>query len=417
MKTLTKLEHEVIRKKDIENDKFFNELHSFSRTDKGLKVLTPGTDYVKTGNHVGVIQTRSGFVLEILPKIHEASSDIESTRRMFIKMLRTLNNVPRYRQLNLANLRSETMPLLEIFISMFIDEVQDIVRRGIKSNYVGVEENCQFMKGKLVAGEHVRRNAVHKERFYVNYDEYIEDIPQNRVLKAALMFCAKLSRWESNRKRIREHLFIFDGVSISLHPSVEFGKIIYDRTTDYYARALEWAMLFLGGKSFATYSGSSIAYALLFPMELVFESYVYSCLKKHTVLREITYQSSRYYLASEGGVPIFMIKPDIVAMSADGSKRYIIDAKWKVLDEENRGDKYGISQADMYQLLSYAEVFRKAKGEEVVLFLIYPQTGSLTIPRVFTYNVAHDTKIHVVPLDLIALLRDDVECLDVFITA
>ena len=61
---------------------------------------------------------------------------------------------------------------------MFIDEVQDIVRR---TTCVSIEENCQFMKGKLVAGEHVPRNAVHKERFYVNYDEYIEDIPQNRV--------------------------------------------------------------------------------------------------------------------------------------------------------------------------------------------------------------------------------------------
>ncbi len=414
MKTLTKLEFETISPKETGSERFFQELNLFALSDKGRKVLTAGPDYIKTGSHVGVIQTRSGFVLEILPKIHETGSDIESTRRLFVNMLRSLHKVPKYRQLNLANLRPEKMPLFEIFISMFTDEVQAIVRRGVKSNYVGMEENCRFMRGKLVAGEHVRRNAVHKERFYVNYDEYIEDIPQNRVLKAALMYCMKVSRWELNRKRIKEHLFVLDGVSIPLHPSSEFAKIIYDRTTDYYAKALEWAMLFLGGKSFTAYSGSSIAYALLFPMELVFESYVCSCLKRYSDLRDITYQSSRYYLASEGGDPMFLTKPDIIAMSPDGSKRYIIDAKWKVLDEANRSDKYGISQGDMYQLLSYAEVYRWRESREIELFVVYPRTSSLTEKKTFTLNVMKPTKLTVVPFDIHEVLSGEFTCLDVF---
>ncbi len=412
MKILNKLEHEIITEAEVGNENYFRELHSFALTEKGRKVLTPGTNYVKTGNHVGVIQTRSGFILEILPKIHEVDSDVESTRRMFVKMLKTLRNVPKYRDLNLAHLRVETMPILEIFISMYLDEVQAIIKRGVKSNYISMEENCCYLKGKLVAGEHIRRNIVHKERFYLNYDEYIEDIPQNRVLKAALLYCGKISGCESNRRRIREHLYIFDRVSIPIRPSTEFDKIIYDRTSDYYARALEWAMIFLGGKSFTTYSGNSIAYALLFPMELVFESFVYTCINEHTHLSDVTYQSMRYYLAKEGSDPIFMIKPDIVALSSDRKKRYILDAKWKIIDQENRSDKYGISQSDMYQLLSYAEIYRSNEDMDVELFIVYPKTEMLVDAKTFTYNTRFATKLTVIPFDIKAILENDATCLN-----
>jgi 5-methylcytosine-specific restriction endonuclease McrBC regulatory subunit McrC len=31
--------------------------------------------------------------------------------------------------------------------------------------------------------ENIRRNSLHKERFAVEYDEFTEDIPENRLIK------------------------------------------------------------------------------------------------------------------------------------------------------------------------------------------------------------------------------------------
>ena len=66
MKTLVRLEHEKILKTELA-EKEFAELHAFALTEKGREVLMAGPDYVKTRSYVGVIQTRSGLVMEILP--------------------------------------------------------------------------------------------------------------------------------------------------------------------------------------------------------------------------------------------------------------------------------------------------------------------------------------------------------------
>ena len=47
-----------------------------------------------------------------------------------------------------------------------------------------------------------------------------------------------------------------------------------------YELAISWCRVFLKGESFTSYSGTEVAYALLFPMEVLFESYVAANLKK-----------------------------------------------------------------------------------------------------------------------------------------
>lgn len=54
-------------------------------------------------NYVGVIQTDSGLVVEILPKIHREKSEgeesVPDTRRLFLRVLRTVKDSP-FRQFN-----------------------------------------------------------------------------------------------------------------------------------------------------------------------------------------------------------------------------------------------------------------------------------------------------------------------------
>jgi len=404
--------------------KQFTELHDFALTEKGSKVLTAGYKSVKTRSHVGVIQTRSGMVLEILPKIsRDKEANTETMRMDFIKMLRVMKNLPGFRDMNLTNLRITKMPLFEIFISMFLTEIQTIVKKGLKSSYVEREDNMNFLRGKLVAGEHIRRNHIHRERFYVRYDEYIQDIPKNRILKTALIYLDRVSKTSANRQKIRELMFVFDEVKPALNPENEYGKITHDRTTDYYTRALTWAMLFLRGKSFATYSGSSIAFALLFPMEKVFENYLYHCLKKHSPLTDVVSQSTKYSLAKENIRQLFQLRPDITAVGRDNT-RYIIDAKWKLLDQTDKDSKYGISQTDMYQLFSYAKIYQAQENTQTKLCLIFPKTEMFSETKTMHFNDnqgANGTEIKILPFDLSGSLnfintetefwREQFECL------
>ena len=92
-------------------------------------------------NYVGVIQTKDGTTIEILPKIKNAT--IEKSKEILIKMLKTLKNSP-FKNSSVANLKSSKIPLFEIFISMFLEELTILVRNGIKSDYIVSPEKHTF---------------------------------------------------------------------------------------------------------------------------------------------------------------------------------------------------------------------------------------------------------------------------------
>ena len=180
----------------------------------------------------------------------------------------------------MAHLKNRKMPLLEIFISMFLDELSHHLKRGIKSDYILKEENLRFLKGKLKIGEQIKKNFIHKERFFVEYDEFISDRVENRLIKTTLRYLYKKSRSNRNQQRIREFLFVFDDVGVSHHIKTDFAKVKLNRQMKDYEQVLLWCKTFLLGNSFSPYKGDDVAFALLFDMNLLFESYVYDSLRR-----------------------------------------------------------------------------------------------------------------------------------------
>ena len=59
-------------------------------------VLTFRNGELRTGNYVGVIETRHGTVLEILPKMDFVgdAEEFTGTRQVFLQMLRTWRGLP-----------------------------------------------------------------------------------------------------------------------------------------------------------------------------------------------------------------------------------------------------------------------------------------------------------------------------------
>lgn len=147
----------------------------------------------------------------------------------------------------------------------------------------------------------------------------------------------------------------------------DFSKIVPDRKTTDYQTALLWSKVFLMGKSFTSFSGSEVAFALLFPMETLFESYIAAQLKKmlgHSGYT-LSAQDKTYHLFDEPRK--FLMKPDIVIKNRVLGQVFVMDTKWKVLSDAKAN--YGISQADMYQMYAYQ---KKYTSENVTL--LYPLT-------------------------------------------
>lgn len=337
-------------------------------------------------NYVGVITMADGTTIEILPKLYSVKhqDNDKQSKEILIKMLRTLYNMPSI-TLQSTNLDIEKMPLFEIFIRMFIDEVLKITRSGLKSSYETLEENVTFFKGKLKFAEHIRKNFVHRERNYISYDAFTVNRPENKVLKTALQFLYLHTRSSKNKTDIKNILAVFEDVDMSLDYKTDLAKIIPDRNTKGYSTALEWAKVFLSGKSFTSFSGSETALALLFPMDKLFECYIASLVKKEMAASnyKVSTQHTGYYLFDEPK-KTFKIRPDIVISNPDNI--FVFDTKWKILDKDK--NNYNISQGDMYQMYVYQK-----KYEAKSVTLLYPLSHLISSEKLIKYTTENGNVI------------------------
>ncbi|AHJ13391.1 McrC family protein [Sulfurospirillum multivorans] len=323
-------------------------------------------------NYVGVIQTKDGTTIEILPKIQNISE--EKSKDILIKMLKTLKKSP-FKNCNMAHLKSAKMPLLEIFITMFLEELAALVRKGIKSDYITKEENLKFLKGKLKIGEQIKQNTIHKERFFVEFQEFLSDRAENRLIKTTLQYLYKKSKLNANQQRIREFLFVFDEISVCKDIKNDFLHVKPNRQMKDYEHVLLWCKTFLLENSFSPYKGNDIAFALLFDMNLLFESYVGDYLKKKGL--HVKLQDAKHHLAYENESGRFRLKPDILIY--DEEELLIADTKWKILSKEKTNE--GISQPDMYQLYAYGTKYEACQE----MYLIYPKDNDINTRR-FVFN-------------------------------
>ena len=162
-----------------------------------------------------------------------------------------------------------------------------------------------------------------------------------------------------------------------------------------YTFALSCCRGFLKGESFASYSGSEVAYALLFPMESLFESYVTANLKKVVNPSEYTVSAQdRGYYLFDYPQHRFSLRPDIVIRRRSDGAIFVMDTKWKLLTDTPQLN-YGISQSDMYQMYAYQ---KKYKSKNVTL--LYPLSDKVNPDKDISYKSDDGVTVDVKFLDL-----------------
>lgn len=119
------------------NQKEFNNLVTFIHEFTGDTGSSDALDFmnisfrrnvgevVSIKNYVGLIQLKNGFQIQVLPKISFGEEDKENlkTKRVFLKMLCSMKYFPG-KVFNDASLKVDQMNLYELFINMYLQEVQ-----------------------------------------------------------------------------------------------------------------------------------------------------------------------------------------------------------------------------------------------------------------------------------------------------
>lgn len=390
--------------------KHYDELELFAKTDKGKDVLqfTANGRYLQAKSYVGTIQTTSGFILEILPKTVSKNEEvnkekeIENSKQIFMKLLHLLHKLPNYKNIDSANFeRIKDLEIFEIFIFMFLEEVGIIIKKGIKSDYVGQEDNLFYLKGKLLINEQIKRNSIHKERFYVQYDDYNQNRAENRLIKSTLKLLSNISKDFNNQRKIRQYLEHMNWIELSLNIDKDFSMVKTGRGMEHYKNALIWAKVFLKKESFSNFNGDTVAFAILYPMEKLFECFVEWWLEKEHPHLQIEAQNGGYdFVIKEDNKPLFGVRPDFL-IKKENKVICVADAKWKLIEEDKN-----LSQSDFYQLFAYKHIFsyqekiKNRENKKLALRIYYPKIERVfEKPKIFQY-FGEEGKIKIVPLDI-----------------
>ena len=397
----------------------WNELYQYWQdNDDVKKVLEFDGHHLKAQNYVGIIQTQN-LSIEILPKIYDSDNE-DKTRNIFVEMLKPLLNINEV-QVNKADLSlTKNKNIYEIFITMFVEYIDTLIHKGLKSQYISKEDNQFFLKGKLKFNEHIKRNYIHKERFYVEFDEYMQDRVENRLLKSTIRLLLKKTNNYENKRALRQQLFVFDEVQFSSSYDVDISKINLHRGMKYYEMPLQLAKVFLTHKSFTSMRGNDNVFALLFPMEKVFENYMEFVLNNSKKVLEIDIVQINggkdEYLLSNGPCKMTGLQPDYLLKMKGTRKDIVIDAKWKLLEAtESKSkdcEKINISSADVYQIFSYLH-FYDCKD---TAYLFVPQVD-IEVFLPFTYlkkSGNSEKKLKIIPINLKKIINSHKLTKDIF---
>lgn len=350
---------------------------------------------VRFSQHCGVI-CLGNTVIEVLPKIAGKELDAGSCRDVLIGMLSESRLIEPTTAAT-GPMRLQRTVLLDAFVLAFCRELEVQVAQGLVRQYVDRLDNIPVVRGKLRLELLFKENVVRKERMYCEYDELSADILLNRAIKGVLRKLTRFPLGLRAAKYVRELSLRFDAVSDVIATPGMLDDIALDRTMTRYASIVEQCRWFLHGIYPDVTTGDSEAAALLFDMNKLFEVCVTHAARREAWRRglRVHAQGPRKWFARDvaGARDIFAMKPDITITDAERVVLVVADAKWKLLDEND--GKFGVTEADMYQMAAYASRYGAARAT-----LIYPRQLGFTRRRELrTYTP--QAVIELVPFDVV----------------
>jgi len=317
---------------------------------------------VKFNQYVGVIQV-GNLTIEILPKIGKTSGNNDKTlwQKVLIDMLRECHWMQVYAH-EKAALRFKSNSILEVYLEIFINECEKLIRQGLIKKYRAVNNNSTTLKGKIIFARQIQMNSIHNERFYTRHDIFDRENIFNQILLKALNLVPVLSQSPFLKDKVSNLLLSFPELSDIVVTSSTFEKLIFDRKSIRYKEAIEVAAMLLLNYRPDIISGNNHILSILFDMNDLWEEYIYRQLLRFKPNNlQIRAQNSKSFWKLDGSQSFKKIRPDIVIYNQETGSNIILDTKWKIPENNIPSD------SDLKQMFVYNEYWDGTQA-----LLVYP---------------------------------------------
>jgi 5-methylcytosine-specific restriction enzyme subunit McrC len=323
---------------------------------------------VRFRNYVGVIQVID-LTIEILPKVDDITDASEESlsqwHDVLLRMLHESGTLP-LDSLSNAMLREKENSLLDVYLTLFLNEVEGLLHRGLIKRYRHKEGQQNALRGTLQFSKHIAHNLVHQERFYTRHQTYDHQHLHNQLVRQALLLLPRLTTSPTLRGRAARALLSWADIPTIKVTAATFARLSYNRKTEAYRPAMVIARLLLLNHRPDLRGGDNDLIALLFNMNQLWERYVLRTLQRLYCPHGWTVSKPGYktFWKAEGKITSEM-QPDIL-IEVPGKGNMVLDAKWKRPN--------GLpAEADLRQLYAYAHHYRARQT-----FLLYPHTTAET---------------------------------------
>lgn len=354
-----------------------------------------GRRSLKLDSYVGVLETPCGTRLEILPKHFEVGDCVRESRKLLRKLIQAALSL-KPRQASATGLELFDAPLTEWVMAQFLGELDHLLKRGVRFDYQRIEEEQRFLRGQLNVVAQMRQPPGRQHHFQIRHDVFLPNRAENRLIKRALEMVAKATQDAANWRLANELRAWMHEVPSSTQVAHDFRAWSNDRLMAHYQAIKPWCSLILNERMPLAVAGAWQGMSLLFPMEKLFERYVEAWVRQRLLQgAACTAPARSHFLCQHDGDDMFRLEPDLLIKQ--GQRNWVLDAKWKRLDAADREKKYGLSQADFYQLFAYGQKYLAGEGEMV---LIYPKWQGLQGPLEEAFVFDDKLKLWVLSFDL-----------------
>jgi 5-methylcytosine-specific restriction enzyme subunit McrC len=386
-----------------------NSDEELSEEQKGTRRFQPFLTFdgnqIRAKNYVGFIQNGVD-VIEIFPKVFRSISGAADNKHLMLRHIFYWFDFCRKWQFPFSNVTLDNFEIVdfpELIINLIATQLYEAVSSSPLSMYEPIEEALQTPRGSINFSRYVTNSLGrgNHQNIECDYEPFQFNNRLNKIIKYCSRLLLRQTKFVENQRLLQEITFILSDVDDSTFQAADLDSVRLNPFFTSYEKVIDSCRIVLNQQVYSSSTYDLQQWCLLFPMEYIFEDFLAGFLDVHFgVDWKIDYQKSDMFVSD---LPrAFQMQHDIFLTSRSApSRQIIVDAKYKVRDPNFKDDstrKKGVSQADLYQMLTYA---MKRGCTEVLL--LYPNTSEdLKEPDFFRVEtrLSDSPPIHVVAAEI-----------------
>ncbi|EJF07697.1 McrBC 5-methylcytosine restriction system component [Thiovulum sp. ES] len=336
----------------ISNDSLVSSI----RKDVSLqRYFTSDFGGIKTSSFCGSLKVGNSDIL-ILPKISK-SRDVNF--KIFTYMILYSHDI-KNRDIDSSTYHEN---LLEVFIDIFSKSLLEIINRnGLYKEYVSVQNENSFLKGKLILKDYILKRNV-SSKILCEYDEFSANHKLNQFFTYTVR---ELKKFSKNKLSLIKLEKIFSEVEPIYNEKIEFNHLNIRFKENF--NLAKFLLKHLTNKKIR----NSENFSFMFDMDLLFEDFIGKIFKEvaNAKLQEVGYFGN------------LKLTPDIVLDDL------IVDLKYKIFKDE-------VKKEDKYQMYIYGNNFERKNT-----MLLYPKHFKNVETKLKLGNNEHGLNLFVRTIDL-----------------